>query len=115
MPVNALPALSAGHITFGSLNNFAKVSDITLKMWSRVLKAVPRSDLILLVDSGPHRRYALNLFAAQGVAPDRIHRVSRMSRRDYLAAYHKIDLCLDTHRAPATPPRSTPSGWAFPS
>ena len=40
-PVNALPALEAGHVTFGSLNNFCKVTPPVLAAWSRLLQAVP--------------------------------------------------------------------------
>jgi predicted O-linked N-acetylglucosamine transferase (SPINDLY family) len=47
-PVNALPALSSGRITFGSLNNFCKVNDGVLEAWGRILKAVDRSRLIML-------------------------------------------------------------------
>ncbi len=36
-PVNALPALQTGHITFGSLNNFCKVTPQVLELWSQLL------------------------------------------------------------------------------
>ena len=44
-PVNALPALEAGHVTFGCLNNFCKVTPPTLAAWSRLLQAVPGSQV----------------------------------------------------------------------
>ena len=46
-PVNRLPALEAGEVSFGSLNNFCKVSPAALAAWSRLLHAVPRSTLLL--------------------------------------------------------------------
>src|SRR5205807_9165080 len=47
-PINALPALQNGYVTFGSLNNFCKVNESVLNLWSRVLKAVDRSRLMIL-------------------------------------------------------------------
>src|SRR5262249_46242656 len=42
-PVGPLPALAAGHIAFGSFNKINKISDTTVRLWSRVLQAVPSS------------------------------------------------------------------------
>ncbi len=42
-----LPALKRGSVTFGSFNNFPKLSDATLRTWAKVLEAVPDSRLIL--------------------------------------------------------------------
>ncbi len=38
---------NAQQIVFGSFNNFAKVSDVTVELWRRVLAAVPGSLLVL--------------------------------------------------------------------
>src|SRR5262249_37563163 len=46
--VGPLPARAAGRVTFGCLNNSAKVSASVIALWSRVLKAVPSSRLLLL-------------------------------------------------------------------
>ena len=54
-PVCALPAREAGHVSFGSLNNFCKVTAPTLAAWSRLLHAVPGSRLLLHARSGSHR------------------------------------------------------------
>jgi predicted O-linked N-acetylglucosamine transferase (SPINDLY family) len=55
--INALPALSAGHITFGCLNSFAKVTEPTLDAWAELLRRVPNSRLILYTDSAPSTRW----------------------------------------------------------
>ena len=47
-----LPAGQSGRVTFGCLNNPAKVSDEVLAVWSRVLATVPGSRLLLRTSTG---------------------------------------------------------------
>jgi predicted O-linked N-acetylglucosamine transferase (SPINDLY family) len=47
--INELPALSAGHVTFGCLNKLVKVTPGMLRLWARILEAVPGSRLKLMV------------------------------------------------------------------
>jgi predicted O-linked N-acetylglucosamine transferase (SPINDLY family) len=94
--VNALPALSAGHITFGSLNYFCKINEGVISLWSRVLHAVNDSRLLLLSKEGGHRERALKDFERFGIAADRIDWFKPAPRAQYLAAYHRIDLGLDS-------------------
>jgi protein O-GlcNAc transferase len=88
--VNSLPALQAGHVTFGCLNNFCKVNQPLLKLWARVLDAVPGSRLVLLAPPGSRRQWVGQTLG------DRVDFVSRQSRERYLKYYHRIDLGLDT-------------------
>jgi predicted O-linked N-acetylglucosamine transferase (SPINDLY family) len=94
--VNALPALENGYVTFGSLNNFCKVNDTTLKLWAGVLKVVDRSRLVLLADEGSHRKRILDAFEQHSIERERITFFARHPRQQYLALYHGIDLGLDT-------------------
>ncbi len=93
---NPLPALSAGHVTFGCLNNFCKVTDDTLKHWGKVLASVEGSRLLLLSPLGSHRQRVLDVLSDDGVLADRVEFVEPMSREQYLKTYHRIDICLDT-------------------
>lgn len=104
VPVNALPALSAGHITFGCLNNFLKLNEATLTRFARVLQAVERSRLILLAPQGSAGQRLADFFRQRGIEPDRIAYAVSGSRADYLRHYHRIDLALDTlpHNGMAT-------------
>ena len=95
-PVSPLPASNRGFITFGCLNNLAKVSEGVVELWARVLGAVPGSHMLLRAPAGEPRRLALETFAAAGVAADRVHFVERLSRTAYLDQYASIDVCLDT-------------------
>ena len=93
---NALPALTAGYVTFGCLNNFCKVSDDTLHRWGQVMARVPSSRLILLAYAGLHRQRILDLLGKFDVTPERIEFVEYRPRSQYLQTYHRIDICLDT-------------------
>jgi protein O-GlcNAc transferase len=93
---SALPAKTAGHITFGCLNNFCKVNDGVLQVWARVLREVANSKLILLAPAGTARRRTANRFAQLGVATDRIEFVGHLPRREYFWVYNRIDIGLDT-------------------
>jgi protein O-GlcNAc transferase len=94
--VSPLPAEKNGYISFGCLNNFCKVNPQVLKIWAGVLTAVEGSRLTILAPEGMHRRQALDLLAAEGVASERITFVAQRPRPRYLAEYHGIDIGLDT-------------------
>jgi predicted O-linked N-acetylglucosamine transferase (SPINDLY family) len=113
-PVNALPALEKGYLTFGSLNNFCKVNAAVLKLWAQVLKAVDRSQLLLLAFEGRHRQRALDLLEQEGVAPGRVTLVAPRPRPQYLELYHRTMWGLTRFPTPGTPPASTRYGWACP-
>jgi predicted O-linked N-acetylglucosamine transferase (SPINDLY family) len=91
---NPLPADRNGHITFGCLNDYRKVNDGVLKLWARVLNAVPDSKLLLLCPQGSPRQRAMN---SLGVAPGRVEFLDRIPRARYLQYYHRIDVGLDTY------------------
>jgi protein O-GlcNAc transferase len=91
--VNPLPATATGQVTFGCLNTFGKVNDTTLKLWAKVLAAVPQSKLLLLAPPGEHRTKILAKLEAN---PARIEFVNRALRAKYLEYYHRIDITLDT-------------------
>src|SRR5262249_10285471 len=61
-PVAPLPALAAGHVTFGSFNNVAKLSPATIALWARLLREVPDARLLLKAsqfkDRGTRERIA---------------------------------------------------------
>jgi protein O-GlcNAc transferase len=93
--VNALPAQESGSITFGCLNNFCKVNDGCLALWAEVLRAVPRSRLVLRAPRGPARVHVLAVLERGGIFAARVHFVDTRPRTEYLKLYHRIDLALD--------------------
>jgi protein O-GlcNAc transferase len=94
--VNALPALTAGHITFGCLNNPCKLTDRTLAMWSAVLHQVPDARLLLMAPAGNADRSLNERLTRQGIDLQRVSFTPFQPRADYLRTYHQIDLGLDT-------------------
>ena len=94
-PVNALPALEAGHVTFGSLNNFCKVSSAALAAWSRLLQAVPGSRLLLHAHAGSHRERVRRFLTEQGISAERVVFVDFQPTAEYFGVYRQIDVALD--------------------
>jgi protein O-GlcNAc transferase len=94
--VNALPALEAGHVTFGCLNNFCKVNDRTLSLWASVMTTVPGSRLIMMAPAGSSRQRVLETLGRQGVSAQRVEFVGFQHSAKYMQTYHRIDLALDT-------------------
>jgi predicted O-linked N-acetylglucosamine transferase (SPINDLY family) len=97
-PVGPLPAARTGSIQFASFNNLAKITRQTVEAWSAVLQRVPGSRLTLqyhgLGDEGVRRRY-LEMFAAAGVAADRLNLSPPTDYAAYLASYNDVDVALD--------------------
>jgi protein O-GlcNAc transferase len=98
--VNDLPALreNGGRITFGSLNTFSKVNDVTLALWADVLTRLPRARarMIILCDPGSARERTLATLRSRGVAQEQIEFIARLPRMQYLLAHHRVDVILDT-------------------
>lgn len=96
-PVNDLPALSAGHVTFGCLNNLAKINQDSVHLWARILHALPGSRIMLgNASQAASREQLLTMFAEEGVAPERLMLEPKMTLNAYLALHHRMDLALDT-------------------
>jgi protein O-GlcNAc transferase len=94
-PVNDLPAAEAGHVTFGSLNNFCKLSPAALDAWIGLLKAIPGSRLLLHARDGRHRERVRSLVAEAGLSAERLGFVGLQPLAEYFRTYHRIDVALD--------------------
>jgi predicted O-linked N-acetylglucosamine transferase (SPINDLY family) len=84
-------------VTFGSLNNPAKLNEEVLALWSSVLAAAPGARL-LLATGGSHRvgKRIRGTLARHGVFPESLILVGRaQTRHDYLNSYRHIDIALD--------------------
>jgi predicted O-linked N-acetylglucosamine transferase (SPINDLY family) len=90
-----LPAATRGFVTFGFLNQFAKVSPPVRRLWIEILAALPGARLVLMAGAGSHRDALRAEFAAGGFAGDRIEFVARAARSAYFQRYHELDIILD--------------------
>jgi predicted O-linked N-acetylglucosamine transferase (SPINDLY family) len=96
-PVNRLPALETGRMTFGSFNRIGKINDSTVGLWSQLLRAVPDAKM-LIAGMPPGGQYGnlIEQFAAGDIASDRLVFHERSGIETYLALHHQVDMCLDT-------------------
>jgi predicted O-linked N-acetylglucosamine transferase (SPINDLY family) len=93
---NALPASRGRSFTFGCLNHPGKLSEPCVEAWAAILKAVPKSRLVLLAGESVASAEALAArFTKLGVVSDRLELVYRLPVRDYFEAYQPLDLALD--------------------
>jgi predicted O-linked N-acetylglucosamine transferase (SPINDLY family) len=93
--VNRLPALDAGHVTFGCLNNFSKATAAALETWVRLLQAMPEAKLVLHAYCNTQRDRVRERFAQQGLGSERLTFTSMLPIEEYFQLYHGIDVALD--------------------
>jgi protein O-GlcNAc transferase len=89
------PCVATGSVTFGCMNNFAKVSAPTLDVWAKILGAAPKSRIKIHALPGSHTIKAMKHFTDAGIAPDRIEFIPRQAFHDYLRCYNRMDIALD--------------------
>jgi predicted O-linked N-acetylglucosamine transferase (SPINDLY family) len=94
-PVAPPPVLNNGFVTFGCLNNFAKVSLAALDLWARILAGMPRSRIIIHSAQGAHRDALLHRMANAGISPDRVRFVTKEPWESFVQRYAQIDIALD--------------------
>jgi len=99
--VGLLPALkNQGTVCFGSFNAFQKVNHDVIALWSKVLKSIQNSTL--LIKAGPLHdaefcTWVYKQFEEEGIEHDRIELLGWTSdKRSHLALYDKVDIHLDT-------------------
>ena len=99
-PVAPPPALTESTVTFGSFNNFGKISDATLDMWAEILRRTPGSRLILknvAMRSPAAVAQSRDRLASRGISAERLELLGKdASLIDHLTQYHRIDISLDT-------------------
>ncbi|KDB10600.1 hypothetical protein LIG30_0646 [Burkholderia sp. lig30] len=96
-PVNLLPALHNGYVTFGSFNRLNKVHPDVIALWAQLLRALPTSRMLVggMPEDGSNGGLA-DWFAAEGIALDRLDFRPRASLTVYMQQHHHVDICLDT-------------------
>jgi protein O-GlcNAc transferase len=97
--VGDIQAMTSGHITFGSFNNFTKETPEVLALWAEMLASIPDSRLLLkakgLSDRETKDRVA-GVFTEKGINSGRIDLLAHeTSFSGHLGLYNRIDIALD--------------------
>ncbi len=94
------PALVNGFVTFGSFNNFCKVTPAVRRLWGRLLSQVAGSKLIVHAGRGTHREKFMKEFETAGIARERIAFFDFLDLKTYFALHGRVDIALDTFPYP---------------
>jgi protein O-GlcNAc transferase len=96
-PVNGLPALNNGYVTFGSFNRQNKLRQSIIGVWSQLLRALPNARMVLggMADDDRYKTL-IDWFEQEGIARERLSFYSRCNIAEYLALHQQVDMCLDT-------------------
>lgn len=96
--VNALPALSRGHMTVGCFQNLSKLTPAVLAVWARLLRASPSTRLRLqskqLRDEAARHHWRQRLLAA-GLSDRQLDLHPSGDLKSYFSAHHEVDLIWD--------------------
>jgi protein O-GlcNAc transferase len=96
--VGPLPALTRGHVTFGSFNRPVKMSADTIRSWAAILRRLPEARLVLkhprLAEPALRLRIA-TAFQAEDVPTTALIFLGGTDRISHFAAYNAIDIALD--------------------
>ncbi len=90
------PIFENKFITFGSFNNYNKINDRVIKVWSKILKKVKNSKLILKSSNATFRSAMVEKFRKYGVLNSIEFLSFKGNFEDHLNQYEKIDIALDT-------------------
>ena len=91
-----IPYKKKNYITFGSFNNFCKINDSVINIWSEILKKVKKSKLVLKPSGRSHTLRLKKAFKKRGVENSVIFYENIESVNDHLKLYNEIDIALDT-------------------
>ena len=97
--VARLHAMRTGRVTFGSFNNFAKITPEVISTWSSILKSIPTATLFLKykdLESVPMTKFIHQQFMIRGVLVSQLRiQGDDASHVEHMNRYSTIDIALD--------------------
>ena len=96
-PADSPPCLKNNFVTFGSFNQFGKMTDSILITWKKILDAVPKSKLILkhtIFNTEDGKNFVGERLKSFGLDLARIE--MRPYTSNHLVEYNDVDIALDT-------------------
>ncbi|MBQ7454117.1 MAG: hypothetical protein IJS69_03595 [Selenomonadaceae bacterium] len=95
--INEPPCLKNNFVTFGSFNQFGKVTDQILSAWKKILDAVPESRLLLkhrIFNTDDGKNFVGERLKFFGIDPARVD--MRPYTENHVVDYNDVDIALDT-------------------
>ena len=94
-PVNALPVVKNGFITFSSFNKIEKISRACITLWGRLLREIPNSRLLFCgQESKTSQDNFEQWFIEEHIELDRIIFQPKKNFLDYCFLHHQVDINL---------------------
>lgn len=90
------PCLKNNFITFGSFNNFNKINDNVLQVWSKVLQNIKGSKLVLKSSLQLEIDRIKKIFEKNSIIESVVFLDKTKNFNDHLNLYNEIDIALDT-------------------
>ncbi len=91
------PFIKNKYFTFGSFNSFDKINEDVVSVWSKILKKIENSKLVLKTSSIRHATERLKeSFKKNGVLESVKFKNRDKELKDHLENYNDIDIALDT-------------------
>ena len=97
--IKELPAIKNGYITFGSFNNLLKINEGVISLWSRVLKAIPKSKIFLKTKALNNlylKKKIISKFEKNNINSNSVILEGNSPYKESLASYNKVDIALDS-------------------
>lgn len=99
--ISEQPVLKNGYVTFGSFNNYAKLSSPILELWAQILHTVPHSRLLIKSKSlqDPHLCQIIQeKFMNLGISSSRLMLSPYLkATASHLETYSQVDIALDSY------------------
>ena len=98
--ISPLPADKNGYITFGSFNAASKINPFIIEIWSKILKQIPESRLVIKIGVTVDKQisdYYFKQFRQFGIDPDRVAICGWKHIKEHLQLYGQVDIALDTY------------------
>ena len=94
--LNETPMKKNNYITFCSFNNFSKISELNVKTWSKALRKIKNSKLLLKPSGKINYQKLYKMFENEKVINQIIFLKNENNFEDHINQYSKVDIALDT-------------------
>ena len=93
------PIIENKYITFGCFNNLSKINNKVIALWSKILKAIPKSKIFLKTQELNNlykKEMIISNFKKNDINIESIILEGSSPRKEFLSSYNKIDIALDS-------------------